>query len=153
MNILTACWKKALSRKKGAIAARQYPYHKKGHQDYTMMINAIFIDTKSHSAEVLEIDGEPDTIKKLLGCRFLDFTRRYIGTRQYMIVLDDESFLKEGAVPSAMLQDGTIDFSGNLLICNFTADGDLKSLTEEDVTGIMQSVIYVKGNPVITVRG
>ena len=118
-----------------------------------MMIKAILINTVHGIAEAVEMDGEQDTINKLLNCRFTDYVRRYIGKKQYVVIVDDESLLKENAVPSAVLQDGTTHLAGNLLICNFTADGDLKSLTEEDVTGIMQSVIYVKGNPVITVRG
>ncbi len=118
-----------------------------------MMIKAILIDTVHGIAEEVEMDGEPDTINKLLNCRFTDYVRRYIGKKQYMVIVDDESLLKENAVPSAVLQDGTIHLAGNLLICNYTADGDLKSLTEEDITGIMQNLVYMRNKPAVRIRG
>lgn len=82
-------------------------------------------------------------IYAMLKCTCIDVQERTIGTRKYDIYLDDEGRFKSVQIPSVVTtRDNKIVeiIVGNVFICASDNEGDMKSLTEEEVQEVINSI-------------
>ena len=77
-----------------------------------------------------------DCFYETLDCDTIDIVTRKIGGRVYDIICDDEALLKPFPCPSATGSNGTMLYN-KLLVCGQADDeGELTSLTDEDIANL-----------------
>lgn len=75
-----------------------------------------------------------------MDCDCIDIPTLKIGNRYYNVICDDEALLKSNPKISAINDMGQAMLCGNLFIVRDDAEGDLKSLSEDDINRIMQFI-------------
>lgn len=105
------------------------------------MLKVLVLDTDNVSMEVRDIEDELEVFYEIIGCRCIDIPSRKIGSKYYDIIVDDEGLLV-GKMVSAIDENFEPMLVGNLIICNSDQEGNLVSLTDEDISIIQHSVKY-----------
>lgn len=86
--------------------------------------------------EVKTIKDELDIYYKELNCSTIDIVSRKIGKKRFDIVCDDEG-LYNNQIPTIFTPDGKVMIVGPVIICNHNTDGELESLTSNDILHII----------------
>lgn len=104
------------------------------------------------NGEVIEINPKLDEYYRLLDCKTIDVTQRYIGGRLYDIIVDDEGLLKEPNKiktscinPASYIEGNTYrcnDFLvGKVLISKYDEENEKHlTLTDEDIKNIQSNI-------------
>jgi len=99
------------------------------------MLHGVLI--KEGKLKVVDIKDKLDTYYDILECRCIDIVERRIGDIEYSIVCDDEGLYNEAALISMMhYRTHQPMLVGNLFICKHGRNGELKSLSDEDVKNV-----------------
>jgi len=120
-----------------------------------MKIKAYLVDVLNEKHGVVEIENKLEDYYREIQCRIIDIQRRKIGNKEFDFICDDEGLFQENAKISAIDNQGTPMFVGNLLIVN-SCDGETTTLTDEDVAHVAEHVQklctrkYAEGYPMIT---
>lgn len=95
-------------------------------------MKVIFLDIyKKQPPQVMEIDGELDTMKTLIGCAHIDSTLYKVGDTPFRVIVDDDGYFKKNYIVSAHSPRYIYPLVGNLIICGQeNRQGDLRSLSE-----------------------
>lgn len=124
------------------------------------MLDVIVFDVNERVFGRKQIEDQLIVFYELIGCRAVDIVTRSIGGKYYDIVCDDEGLFAESPVVSAVDDDGSVMFVGNLIICGMANDeGELTSLDDDDFYHIMEHIGVAldrrkgKAYPVITEVG
>lgn len=93
---------------------------------------------------IMEFTIEPtlENYYRLLYCNLIDIVVRTVGGKKYAFIVDDEGLLKDRPIASA-IEPRNFDNAlvGSLLVTGVPdEDGELTSLTDEDVANIMGHV-------------
>ena len=109
-------------------------------------MKVIFLNVEEKKPpEVMEIDGELDTIKKLIGCNGVDSTLYKIGNATFRIYLDDTGVKKENYKESAYSPCRLYPLVGNLVLVGENARGESKSLSDNLAEQILRRIIWDRG--------
>lgn len=109
------------------------------------MAKMLLLDVQKQKVREVEASNL-DEYYKLLNCDTIDIVTREVFNfrrqekRAFDIICDDNGLLKSDIIPSGIGKDGSVQLVGNLLICNFDKNGNEKSLTEDDVDFIEDSI-------------
>jgi len=110
-------------------------------------IKGVFVDVNARIVEpvTLHYNSYKD-LYPLLNCETFDITRRKFGNQVYDVYCDDEGFLKDDWVPSAFSEEQPEnDFLvGNLFVCSHTKNGDIASLTDEQIAEVLKTKQQIK---------
>lgn len=110
-------------------------------------IKGVLVDVNARTVKpfTLHYNNYKD-LYPVLNCETLDVTRRKFGSQIYDVYCDDEGLLKEDWIPSAF-SDAQPEYDflvGNLFVCSHTSDGDIASLTDEQIKEILTTKRQIK---------
>ena len=108
-----------------------------------------FNDETNLNGEVVQIEPNLENYYKLLDCKTIDITTRYIGGKPYDIIVDDEGLLKENniscinpasyLIPENYRQNDLL--AGKVLITKYDEEsGKNISLSNEDIKNIQNHI-------------
>ena len=107
-------------------------------------LTAVLIDVENRKCKAVTIEDSLDAFYKALNCTCIDIVNRRIGEKRYDIICDDEALLKVDPIHSAFNISFIMpkpDLYGNLLVVGQAdSEGELTSLTQEDVVRIQRNV-------------
>lgn len=106
-------------------------------------MKAFLIDVNAdvkEGARVVECGNDLQTLYKLCDCSTIEIPYRKIGDFWYDIVCDEEGIFKEDYKSSALDENFKPALVGNLLFCNHDADGELASLTDEQIENLKKHI-------------
>ena len=106
-------------------------------------MRALLLDAEERKVKEVEANGLEDYYK-MIDCRMIDIVNRSIGNKRYNIICDDEGLLKDNITISAINKDWQEMLVGNLIICGLAKQGELTSLTDEDIAHIKKKIIQVR---------
>ncbi len=96
-----------------------------------------------HENRVSEVDVETlDDYYRLIQCSCIDIVLRKVGKKYYCFVCDDEALLHSNIKISAIDSSGEMMLAGNLIILNSSNNGDMESLTDEDIKNIKDNLYF-----------
>lgn len=108
-----------------------------------MKVIYLDVENKKKPSE-MDIEDNLDVFYALIGCKTIDIVTRCIGGKIYEVIIDDEGTFKKAPVISAVNVKGEAQMVGNLIITGLAdEDGDLTSLTDEDVKNIKANIVPV----------
>ena len=120
----------------------------------TKSIKGVLIDVRAntikehiHKYNVENIEESLEKIYSMLECTCIDIQTRKIGSKYFDIYLDDEGLWKENRIISIYTtsKDKIVEtIVGNVFICNHDGEGGMKSLTQEEIDMILNSVLPFK---------
>jgi hypothetical protein len=121
-------------------------------------IKGVFVDVNARTVEPITLHyNSYKDLYPLLNCETFDVTSRKFGNRVYDVYCDDEGLLGDDWIPSALSEEQPEnDFLvGNLFVCSHTKNGDIASLTDEQIEEVLKTRRYIKifddsGNIIIT---
>ena len=91
--------------------------------------------------KVIDIEDDLKVFYNLIGCQYVDITRRKIGDKYYDVICDDEGLYKENTIISAVDNTYKPMFVGNLIISKADDEGGLIDLSETDIKQILRHAI------------
>lgn len=106
-------------------------------------MKAFLIDVNAdvkEGARVVECGNDLETLYKLCDCSTIEIPCRKIGDFWYDIVCDEEGIFRENYKASALDEKFNVALVGNLLFCNHDAEGDLVSLTDEQIENLKNHI-------------
>ena len=106
-------------------------------------MKAFLIDVNADvkdGARVVECGNDLETLYKLCDCSTIEIPYRKIGDYWYDIVCDEEGIFRENYKASALDEKFNVALVGNLLFCNHDAEGDLVSLTDEQIENLKNHI-------------
>lgn len=118
-------------------------------------LKGFLIDPINGTAGVVDFVDKLDVLYKLLNCDCIDITVRKVGKFEYYIVCDDEGLLKDKVIPTAFNENNEPALVGNLLFCNHDDEGNLASISDEQLQELERHLgqhVYKYGDSVRTVR-
>lgn len=108
------------------------------------IIKGVLVDVEKGVVERKDLEyTDYKDLYPLLKCRTFDIQTRRVGVKTFDVYLDDEGLMKENHIVSGTtFHKGkpVEQFVGNLFICHHTSGGNIKSLTEEEQTHIINFV-------------
>lgn len=104
-------------------------------------IKTILIDTNCSMPIIMEIEDKLDAYYEALNCTCFDITKRRIGGKYYNIMCDDEGWFVENPIPTVIDQTNHVEIVGNIMLFNDDGQGELTSLTKEDIDNICHHMI------------
>lgn len=108
------------------------------------MIKVFLLDVYENKTGVVEIDpNDLDAMYELIDCRCIDIVVRNVGDRQFDIVCDDEGLFHEPQMISAIDKTARPMLCGNLIFCHHDKDGNLTSITDDDVACLTEHMVYI----------
>lgn len=106
------------------------------------------VDEGRKAPEEREILDDVDEFHRLIKCDAIDIVRREICGKYFRIVCDDEGFLKEAPLISAVSEKmGFQPLAGNIIIAgceNAEHPDELTDLSDDDVELILSEIRYIK---------
>lgn len=109
-----------------------------------MKVKAVFIDVlNTKDVDIREFESDDNhAIHELLNDSFFDvFYFRLTGYDETLLAFVDDCGRIKGLPLSAVYNDRkTVALVGNIVICRPTADGDIESITREDVEAICENL-------------
>lgn len=109
-------------------------------------IRGILIDVDMDHPILIEVEDQLEKYYDILNCRCIDIVTRKIGDKYFDIICDDEALLKGDPILTAISRDKKSYLFGNLLIVNSDNDGNLRSLSKDDIDTIYNDLLIVKEN-------
>lgn len=103
----------------------------------------LFKPETTHAPRVIKTAENIHAFCNLIGCRGAEVYGRQVGGKYYLFFCDEIGRYK-GLRVSAMNEEGGIMFVGNLVITGMTKNGDVISLTDEDVERIQSNIVRTK---------
>jgi len=106
-------------------------------------MKAFLIDVNAdvkEGARVVECGNDLKTLYKLCDCSTIEIPYRKIGDYWYDIVCDEEGIFRENQKSSAFKENYKVAFVGNLLFCNHDSEGELTSLTDEQIENLKRHI-------------
>ena len=96
-------------------------------------MKVIFLDVYNKKApQVMDIDGELDTIKKLIDCERIDSIIYKVGNTPFRVIVDDDGYFRKNYIISAYSPRYLYPLVGNLVIFGKeNYEGDLTSLSDK----------------------
>lgn len=110
-------------------------------------IKGVLVDVNARTVEPVTLHySSYKELYPLLNCETFDVTRRKFGNQVCDVYCDDEGLLKEDWIPSALSEEQPEnDFLvGNLFVCTHSSDGDIASLTDEQIEEILKTKRRIK---------
>lgn len=109
-------------------------------------IKAYLINPDENTHGPIEIVDDLDSLYATLNCTCIDIPVRSIAGIPFDVVCDDEGLLKAEPFISAIRNEITCEpmLVGRLLLCHSDADGNLASLSEEDISLISRHVRQIR---------
>lgn len=98
-----------------------------------MKIKGILINNQ---AKIIEIENSLEEYYRELNCNNIEVVKIEIDDKIYSVLCNDEELLKEETSPSAMTFEGENLFYGKVFIANHDSEGNLISLTNDDIDNI-----------------
>lgn len=120
----------------------------------TKTIRGIFIDVKEENWTEIEIEKSLQSYYDLIDCDCIDIVSRKIGGQYFDIICDDEGLCNSPKI-SAINDMGEPMLVGNLFIVNYDGQGDITSLSDEDIDHVkkfiemMYTHNYPEGYPML----
>ena len=106
-------------------------------------LNAVFVSPEG--IKNISVPDCLDSFYQTLGCDLIEIISRNINGKPYEIICDEEGRFKDGNAPSILTFHGgeiVEDIVGKILIVGTADDeGELTSLSEDDVKGILSCYI------------
>lgn len=109
-------------------------------------INGVLVTPSDKGNSYVPFVLDYDNYKSLYGilnCNTFTIATRKIGDKYFDIYCDDEGLLKDDYKFAASTEGGKEILAGNLFIVNHDDDGNIKSLTRDDVDLILSQVFDV----------
>ena len=79
-----------------------------------------------------------DEYYKIIGCEFVDITKRQIGNKFYWFVCDESGRYADRVIYTVASKDGYLDIPGTVIIAGpEDMNGDLTSVTQQDIANIV----------------
>lgn len=106
-------------------------------------LKGLLIDNSKCEARGCTITDDLDSFYKVLDCETIDIVTRYINGQPFELVIDDEGKSVEGNLPAVRcFLDGQLTdlIVGKVFICHANAEGELTSITEEEMKAIMDTL-------------
>lgn len=103
-------------------------------------ITGLLIDVMNERVSVETIPDSLAGYYKVLACEMIEILPMRIARRNYTIVCDEEALLKDVRKISAINDFGQAVLVGNLFVVSETEDGELRSLTQDDIVQIRSHV-------------
>lgn len=101
------------------------------------MITGYVIDPANGTAYKKTIPDDLEAYYDLLDCKTIEIVSRAIGAgrhpKTFEIVCDEEGLFVEKPVVTAVNKQGEMMFVGALFVCRYGGDGELESLTDDDI--------------------
>jgi len=110
------------------------------------VLRGVLIDVVNNVGNVVEIDRKLESYYKILNCKTIDITSRYIGDKLFDIVCDDEGLYKENFIVSAITRSLGPALVGNLFVVKHDGKGNERSLTKKEVEYVLERVKLVYCN-------
>ena len=105
-------------------------------------VTGVLIDVKNRTTVVHTVNsGSLEEYYDILNCTTFDIASRRIGGSYYDIYCDDEGLLKCSPVVSAVSEDREPMLVGNLFVTKTNDEGETISLTAEEISEVLNSVI------------
>lgn len=114
-------------------------------------LTGILIDTKTNQVSLHALEHGEDANQNLhrmyeiLNCEHVEIVERKFGKHYLDIVCDDEGLFKEERIVSVFTQDQgqTVEqIVGNVFICSHDEEGNLISLTNEQINSVLKNGVY-----------
>ncbi len=105
----------------------------------------VFNPDSSEEPHIIKIPDDLHVIQSVIKCGGVEVYGRQVGGKNYMFFCDEIGRYK-GLTPAAFNNEGQIMFVGKLVIAGLTKDGDVKSLSDDDVERIRTNVFKNKIN-------
>ena len=110
-------------------------------------IKGFLVDVYDNDSRVVEFEETLENMYAMVKCEYIEIPKRYIGGKLYCCVCDEEGLFRSDIRVSMIrkTQDGIEPLLvGNLLITGLeNGEGDLTSLTDEDIDNIKRNVYGV----------
>lgn len=98
------------------------------------------IDVENNKTEVVDCDGELQSLYDLVKCDYVEIVERNICGVECNIICDEEGKLKNKRL-SGVMYDKSDYFVGNLLICGMAdSEGNLTGLKDEEIEIIQDCI-------------
>lgn len=110
-------------------------------------MKCVYIDAINRKVEVRDHSAELSDFYNDIDCRCIDIVHRKIGNGVYSIVCDDEGWLKDEVLPSAINQFNNVMFVGNILI--FSGITELEPLDDKMSEEVCNNILNIQGHPVL----
>lgn len=95
------------------------------------------IDVIDGKNRAVDIEDSLESFYQALHCGIIDIVTRKIGGKPYAIICDDEGLFSEFPIVSAIDNDDSCMFVGNILVSGpADEEGELTELTPQDVENI-----------------
>lgn len=112
-------------------------------------VRGYFVDAINRKAQELTAEDTLESWYKIINCDTIDITCRRIGeevdAKYFNFICDDEGLLKGFPTVTAISSDNQPMLVGNLFICNDDGEGNLTSLSDDDISIIeknIKTVVY-----------
>lgn len=97
---------------------------------------------KEFSTEVVEANNLKDYYK-FLDCDTIDIVMRKVNETEFDIICDDEGLFKKDNFVSARSSMGEPLLVGNLLFCHHDEEGEMTSVTDEEIELLKSNVLQI----------
>ena len=105
-------------------------------------VTGVLIDVKNRTIVVYTVNsGSLEEYYNILNCTTFDIASRRIGENVYDIYCDDEGLLQCNPIVSAVSSDRNPMLVGNLFVTKTNDEGETISLTQEEISEVLDSVI------------
>jgi hypothetical protein len=84
-----------------------------------------------------------EDLYKAIGCDLVELTRRKVGGKYFDIYVDEEGLLKEAPEVTAVNRDCDCPLVGSLVFANRDDEGDVDSLSDNDIRRIKASTVSI----------
>ena len=118
-------------------------------------LKTILLDVKNETVSTIEVEDNLDSFYEKLDCDLFDIVTRKIGGKYFDVMCDDEGLFNDPKI-SAIDNYGEIMFVGNLMFFHEDNDGNLVSLSDDDIKHInkyiqkMCTKEFPNGYPMLT---
>ena len=100
------------------------------------------IDVENNKTEVVDCDGELQSLYDLIKCEYIEIVERTINGVRCNIICDEEGKLHGVPKLSGVMLNNDDYFVGNLLICGLSdSEGDLSGLKDKEIDKIKKCII------------
>lgn len=102
------------------------------------LLKGVLICPDKNTAEEASIENSLEGYYKALDCDTIDIVEREINGTYYDIICDDEALLKGDPLPSALDKLREPMLFGRLFVCHHDDEGELTSLSDEEVKSVLR---------------
>jgi len=92
---------------------------------------------------LVDVESKLQEYYEVLGCDLVEYARRSIGGRNFLIICDEEGRLKNNAI-TAFNKRFEPDIVGALLVCGIDEEGNERDLTDEELTILVRNSLRIE---------